>query len=287
LGQLDGNNEEALAAVVNALDHPSVGVRKNALQVLPQNRSSLQAILDHGLLEDEDMKVRREALISLANMPSNRVAGEEIYEVLSISENMADRWVREAGALAASTHSVGFLRASDDDGTLEEAESDNTEVDPGSTLTNIIRLVLEENPDFQASGQNTPDIPANVDAELELGVTANVLEFDKEELRVKAGQTIRITFNNTGNMEHNVLFIKPGSIKEIGRLADEMTSSPQGRNNHFVPDSPNVVASTEIVQAGESTELTFQVPSEPGEYHFVCTIPGHWRSMQGTLIVEP
>ena len=289
LGELGGENDEVLAAVVGALEHPSAGVRKNAVQVLPTTRSGLQAILDSELLEDEDPKVRRGALIALSEMPSNETAGEATYEILSSSENLSDRWLREAGALAASVHSVGFLDAASEAGTLSGAESDNSEVDPASTLNSIIKLVLEESPNFQADGNQNPteNIPENVDAELELGVIPNVLEFDKDELRVKAGETVRVTFTNTGNMEHNLLFINPGTIQEIGAMADKMITSSEGRDKNYVPETPDVIASTEIIQPGESVQITFEVPSEPGEYQFVCTIPGHWRSMQGTLIVEP
>ncbi|MDR8390197.1 ThuA domain-containing protein [Aliifodinibius sp. S!AR15-10] len=290
LGALDGSNQDALSAIENALAHPSAGVRKNAVKVLPTNGSSLQVILDSGVLDDEDLKVRRDALIALSEMPESELVGEAIYDLLSSEDNITDRWVREAGALAASVHSDGFLNSANEAGTLSEAMSDNAEVDPASTLNNIIKLVAEDNPGFQASassGQSEELPEEDVDAVLELGVTPNVLKFDKEELRAKAGQTIRVTFNNTGNMEHNLLFITPGSLQEIGTMADKMTTSSQGRDQNYVPDSPDVVASTAIIQPGESAELVFEVPSEPGEYRFVCTIPGHWRSMQGTLIVEP
>lgn len=291
LGELDGSNEDALSAVVEALEHPSAGVRKNAVKVLPKDRASLQAILDSDILEDEDLKVRREALIKLSDVPPSETAGEAIYDVLKTSENVSDRWVREAGALAASVHSAGFLGAANEAGTLSEAESDNSEVDPASTLNSIITLVLQENPNFQADSNNSQEasgnLPENVDAELTLGVKPNLLEFDKEELRAKAGQTVRVTFNNTGNMEHNLLFIEPGTLQEVGNMADKMTSSSDGRDKNYVPDTPAVVANTVIVQPGESVQITFTVPSEPGKYRFICTIPGHWRSMQGTLVVEP
>jgi uncharacterized protein len=32
--------------------------------------------------------------------------------------------------------------------------------------------------------------------------------------------------------------------------------------------------------------LMFIAPSQPGEYPFICTVPGHWRIMNGKMIVE-
>ena len=88
-------------------------------------------------------------------------------------------------------------------------------------------------------------------------------------------------------MEHNLLIIMPESLAEVGRLADQMMASPQGRERAYIPDTPDVIAATPILDPGEQFELVFQVPEEPGEYEFVCTIPGHWRIMNGLFIVEP
>ena len=58
LGALDGSNAEATAAAVAALKHPSAGVRRNAVQVLPRNAKSVAALLDAGVLRDPDAQVR-------------------------------------------------------------------------------------------------------------------------------------------------------------------------------------------------------------------------------------
>jgi uncharacterized cupredoxin-like copper-binding protein len=137
----------------------------------------------------------------------------------------------------------------------------------------------------QTAEADSQELQEEVDAVLELAVTPNMLEFDKEKLVVKAGQTVRVVFSNTDNMEHNLLFINPGSLSDVGELADAMVSAPDGRSKGYVPDTPDVIASTPILDPGERYELVFTVPDEPGEYRFVCTIPGHWRSMNGILRV--
>lgn len=289
LGQLTGENEEALAAVISALDHPSAGVRFNAVKVLPENLSSVDAILGHELISDNSMMVRMETLVTLVGMPASDEAGRVIFDLLNDSSTMEDRWIREAGALAAAVHYRGFLSAADAAGMLEHAGKKES-AEAGSTIESVVGMVYNEHPDALKQNSNIVKASASaidVDAVLEVGVTPNILEFDKEELRVKAGQTVRVVFKNTGNMEHNLLIINPGSLQSVGTLADQMTASSEGRERHYAPDSPDVLANTPILQPDESYELTFSVPSEPGNYTFVCTIPGHWRSMQGTLIVEP
>src|SRR5690606_34727848 len=40
LGMLDGSNQEAMDAALQALSHPAIGVRKNAIRVLPPNEAT-------------------------------------------------------------------------------------------------------------------------------------------------------------------------------------------------------------------------------------------------------
>ena len=56
---------------------------------------------------------------------------------------------------------------------------------------------------------------------------------------------------------------------------------------NYIPDTPNVLASTPLVNPGETSEITFTAPMTPGRYPYVCTFPGHWRLMQGVLVVTP
>ncbi|MBO0700272.1 MAG: ThuA domain-containing protein, partial [Zavarzinella sp.] len=58
LGALDGSNPEATAVAVAALKHPSAGVRRNAVQVLPMDEKAVDAILAAGLVRDPDPQVR-------------------------------------------------------------------------------------------------------------------------------------------------------------------------------------------------------------------------------------
>lgn len=289
LGQLDESNE-TLTAALGALKHPSAGVRRNAVQVLPKETSSASALLNNNLLQDSNAQVRLEALVALAGMPSLDEAGNAIFEMLNDQSNIEDRWIREAGALAAAVHSRGFLNAADAAGLLMGLDSQDEETEPGSSLVSIIKLVLQEDPDaiekHIREEEASDELPAGIDAVLEIGVTPNVMEFDTEELRVQAGQTVRIDFTNTDNMEHNLLFINQGTLQDVGRLADEMMTSTTGREKNYVPDTEDVLAFTPVLEPGQNYELEFTVPSEPGEYPFVCTIPGHWRIMNSVLIVE-
>src|SRR5699024_926096 len=180
LGLLDGGNKEALSAAAGALDHPSEAVRKNAVNVLPENGSSIRAILDHQMLNDQSSNVRLAALVALAELPESEEAGSGIFNMLSDTTVTNDEWMSRAGALGAAQHAGGFLESAADAGV--EGTGMEQEGEPPESLAQIVQLVAEENPDFDQSGDDDGgseegELPPGVDASLEVGVTPNILEY--------------------------------------------------------------------------------------------------------------
>jgi uncharacterized cupredoxin-like copper-binding protein len=115
----------------------------------------------------------------------------------------------------------------------------------------------------------------------------NQLQFTPKELRVKAGQPVRLVFENPDLMLHNLVVVAPGTLEEVGQLADSMASQPDAQTKGFIPDSKKVLFATALVAPNGKAELQFVAPKEPGSYPYLCTFPGHWRIMQGHLVVEP
>jgi putative heme-binding domain-containing protein len=111
LGALDGSNADATAVAAAALKHPAAGVRRNAVQVLPQDVKSVPAILDAGLTRDPDAQVRLMSLLALADLPPTPAAGEAIVAALSDPANIGDRWIPDAATSAAANNSESFLEA--------------------------------------------------------------------------------------------------------------------------------------------------------------------------------
>jgi putative membrane-bound dehydrogenase-like protein len=113
MNALDGGNKDALAAVVGALRHPSAGVRRNAVQVLPAGPETLQTILDAKLLDDTDAQVRLMTFLAIADQPAGNAAsakaGAAIYAALKKTENITDRWIPDAAVAAAAKHDAAFL----------------------------------------------------------------------------------------------------------------------------------------------------------------------------------
>ena len=52
-----------------------------------------------------------------------------------------------------------------------------------------------------------------------------------------------------------------------------------------MPDDDAVLAATDMSEPGETVSVTITAPSEPGDYRYICTFPGHYTVMQGTMTV--
>jgi azurin len=121
---------------------------------------------------------------------------------------------------------------------------------------------------------------------LRVQAVPNLLQFAPKELRAKAGQPVRIVFENPDLMQHNLVLVAQGADEEVGMLADQMAAQPDGMAKNFIPASTKVLHATPLVNPNGRAELQFNAPKEPGKYGYLCTFPGHWRVMRGVLVVE-
>ena len=114
------------------------------------------------------------------------------------------------------------------------------------------------------------------------------MRFNKKEIRVKAGQTVRLTLKHVGQMDiavmgHNWVLLVPGTnMNELGVAAVDAA------DNDYIPQDYEdaIIAHTKMLGGGESDTIEFEAPTDPGTYIFMCTFPGHYALMQGKFIVE-
>jgi azurin len=121
---------------------------------------------------------------------------------------------------------------------------------------------------------------------IKLGVIPHEMKFDKPSFTVQAGTQVTIDFENLDFMQHNLVIGKKGSMEVIGKAADELAKNPKGAELNYVPEIPEVIIATVLVSPEGKETLVFTAPTEPGEYPFVCTVPGHWRIMNGIMVVR-
>ena len=121
---------------------------------------------------------------------------------------------------------------------------------------------------------------------LTIKVVEEQMKYDTKVITVKAGMPVVLTLENPDIMQHNLVICKPGSTEKVGKAADALARDPKGLEKNYVPQLPDVLAATKLVNPGESFTLEFTAPTKPGDYPFVCTFPGHWSIMQGIMRVE-
>lgn len=118
--------------------------------------------------------------------------------------------------------------------------------------------------------------------------TANPLAYDVKEFTVKAGQKVKLTFNNNHPavpQMHNIVIGTPGSKDKLMSLAMQMASSPDGMAKGYVPDAPEILFHTKLLQPNQTEDLEFTAPAA-GSYPYLCTFPGHGAIMNGVMKVE-
>lgn len=118
---------------------------------------------------------------------------------------------------------------------------------------------------------------------------ANPMGYAVSAFTVKAGQKVKVTFNNVGSiapMAHNFVLCKPGTLDKVGAAVNAMMTDPTAMAKNFTPDSPDILYKMKLVQPGTTETIEFVAPAA-GEYPFLCTFPGHWFIMRGVLTVAP
>jgi len=113
----------------------------------------------------------------------------------------------------------------------------------------------------------------------------DLMQFDKNELKVKAGKKVTLTLRHTGKMDklimgHNFVLLKSGTD-----VAGYAAKAAAASKTEYIPEGDETLAHTKLIGGGESTAITFDPPA-PGTYDFICSFPGHFGVMQGKFIVE-
>jgi len=157
-----------------------------------------------------------------------------------------------------------------------------------------VKKFLDEHKDLLAGDKPKEEAkPKSPDPEKDKLKATHVLKtlpgkmaFDLEVLNVKAAEEVLLEFDNNDQMPHNIVFTKPGARDKVGKAADAMSVKPDAYEKSFIPEIPEVLFATPLVQAGKSYQLKFVAPKEKGDYPFVCTFPGHWQIMHGVMRVK-
>ena len=116
----------------------------------------------------------------------------------------------------------------------------------------------------------------------------NVVKFDVTSISAAPGEPIQVVLTNAGTlpktiMGHNWILLTAGS-DPIAFATAAATEPDTG----YIPTKlkGEIVAFIALQGPGETGEVTFQAPREPGQYPFLCSVPGHAIiGMKGVLVV--
>ena len=234
----------------------------------------------------EPAEVRHAAITAIAAVPGHDV---ETFKTLStLAKSERDR-----------TAAIGSLQRiprgswpKDEAGRLVESLLTYLQTIPVErrTTPDVVRA-------FQLATDLTADLPTERAAAVNrilrsLGVSSFVVRtlkeqmlYDKTLIVVQAGKPIEIILINDDAMPHNLVVVAPGALQEIGEAAEKMQPIPDKEGRLYLPDSSKVLHATRLVEPAQQARLSFTAPEALGEYSYVCTFPGHWRRMVGTLAV--
>ena len=125
----------------------------------------------------------------------------------------------------------------------------------------------------------------------EIIITGNdAMQFDVKKFQASPGEPLKLTFKNIGSlpkiaMGHNLVILKKG----VDALAfGQKVLASGGSVNNALPKSllGEVLAHSKLLGPGESETIILTAPTKPGDYHYVCTFPGHFAMMRGTMEVK-
>ncbi len=113
----------------------------------------------------------------------------------------------------------------------------------------------------------------------------NEMKYDRTEFNVVANEWVELIFENNDFMQHNLVITRLINKDKVGLAADKMATEPKAAENNYIPNLEEVLFSIPVIDPNDTYSLKFQAPSSPGDYPYICTFPGHWRIMQGTMRV--
>lgn len=153
-----------------------------------------------------------------------------------------------------------------DNNTLETVDNEEASTDTTTSKTDTIR------------GQQ---------GVVEVQLTGNdQMKFNLKEIKVKAGQKVKLTLKHVGQLDENVMGHNFVLLKQGTDLAQFAQQASAAKSNDYIPENTDkVIAHTEMIGGGEETTIEFEAPAA-GTYDFICSFPGHYIQMQGKFIVE-
>ncbi len=113
------------------------------------------------------------------------------------------------------------------------------------------------------------------------------MQFSIKTMDVKVGEEIKVIMTNVGTlpkeaMGHNWVLLQLGT--DVNAFA---TAAMTAKATDYIPPAmkDKVVAFIPVLGPKQKGEVSFKVPAA-GEYTYICSFPGHYMIMKGTLTAK-
>jgi len=114
------------------------------------------------------------------------------------------------------------------------------------------------------------------------------MQFSVNKIDAIAGSELTIVLKNVGSMPkaamgHNLVVL----TKDANAMAFAQAAAASPATEYLPPAMMDqIIAATKMLGPKEEETITFTVPSEPGEYVYLCSFPAHYIvGMKGILVV--
>jgi azurin len=115
------------------------------------------------------------------------------------------------------------------------------------------------------------------------------MSFSKKKMSAPAScETVKVTLKHTGSlakdmMGHNWVLTKADDMQAIVK-----EGAAAGLDNNYLPEGDDrIIAATDVVGGGETSEVEFSTEGLAGEkLTFFCSFPGHSGMMKGNFSIK-
>ena len=147
-----------------------------------------------------------------------------------------------------------------------------------------LALSLATAPAF-AAGEHAGSHSTTTDAEVDrtVQIEAGDMWFGPEELNITAGETVRFTVANTGNLQHEFVIGDAEAQKQHREMMQAMGEGHgdghDGHGGHDMAEGAHGGEMPSITLApGETAALVWTAPADVDTLIYACNIPGHYES---------
>jgi azurin len=117
----------------------------------------------------------------------------------------------------------------------------------------------------------------------------DAMQFDVKRIEAKPGEALKVQLTSISTMSKQEMAHNFTLLTKDAKVDGFIMEASMARNSEYIPAARKswILATTKLAGGGETVEVTFNAPKEPGEYVYVCTFPGHYLGgMKGVLVVK-